>query len=746
MANTTVGIVFEVANRGTAGIQSITRDLGRFDQTVSSLSRTMSRLTTAGLVAGGVLLLERAGRATLTMAAEQESAERSLAKSLAVTNDARAETIESLRRQAQEMASLTDYSDEQILREMAIAHNTGLATDQLVSGTKAAIGLAAALDKDLSRTMRVVALASQGQTRELGELGIAVNRNASAAETYQTVLAKGHAGFEVAVEDARTLKGETVGLLEAWRDMIQELSRPVTKPAAGAIGTLGNVFKTLQTEIEVIREREDMRLDRMYKSLSPDMQESFQKAYESKFGKQLTVYGRVGSLVPLSWKGQEEFDYTSAVDPQERSYAWQLLRSYQRAAQRQREGPPTTQGLAPEETTGLSTLTPIEEQAREQVVRLNAALNEQVKATWLAAQGHERTAQMVQFETQVRQGYAGDVEKQKRMIEEYRVTLESLAAIERRAQKAEAQRQFNAELESSIASIRQEADLYGLTNKQRERQTILQNAANEAMRRGVELTAAQRQELERAVETMQRARDLADLTFGQGFALGIRNMQEELKTAGQIGYDLSSMLRDGVVGAINDAVFRAEDLGEALEQVGLQMLEYWAQEAMWKPLVTQGMDFGTQLLGNVAGSLAGSWFGGGSAGSAAGDLNPAMASIAHAGGVAGRDILPTRIVPASAFAHAQRFHTGVGPGERAAVIRDEEGVFTPGQMRALGRGLGGDRAVFGEMAGLLGQILGAVRDRQTLSATIVDKRQTPQEWFESRQGEQAWKYHAARNG
>jgi hypothetical protein len=93
-----------------------------------------------------------------------------------------------------------------------------------------------------------------------------------------------------------------------------------------------------------------------------------------------------------------------------------------------------------------------------------------------------------------------------------------------------------------------------------------------------------------------------------------------------------------VVGAINDAVFRAEDLGEALEQVGLQMLEYWAQEAMWKPLVTQGMDFGTQLLGNVAGSLAGSWFGGGSAGSAAGDLNPAMASIAHAGGVAGRDI------------------------------------------------------------------------------------------------------------
>jgi hypothetical protein len=34
---------------------------------------------------------------------------------------------------------------------------------------------------------------------------------------------------------------------------------------------------------------------------------------------------------------------------------------------------------------------------------------------------------------------------------------------------------------------------------------------------------------------------------------------------------------------------------------------------------------------------------------------------------------------------APRFHDGIGPGERAAVIRDDESVLTPGQMRALGQ-------------------------------------------------------------
>jgi hypothetical protein len=43
----------------------------------------------------------------------------------------------------------------------------------------------------------------------------------------------------------------------------------------------------------------------------------------------------------------------------------------------------------------------------------------------------------------------------------------------------------------------------------------------------------------------------------------------------------------------------------------------------------------------------------------------------------------TRTVPASIFHDAPRFHSGIGPGERAAIIEDTESVLTPGQMRQL---------------------------------------------------------------
>ena len=55
----------------------------------------------------------------------------------------------------------------------------------------------------------------------------------------------------------------------------------------------------------------------------------------------------------------------------------------------------------------------------------------------------------------------------------------------------------------------------------------------------------------------------------------------------------------------------------------------------------------------------------------------------HAGGVDG-EATSYRIVPSAAFANAPRYHGGIGPGEKAAIIKNDEGVFTAGQMRAMG--------------------------------------------------------------
>ena len=58
----------------------------------------------------------------------------------------------------------------------------------------------------------------------------------------------------------------------------------------------------------------------------------------------------------------------------------------------------------------------------------------------------------------------------------------------------------------------------------------------------------------------------------------------------------------------------------------------------------------------------------------------------HSGGIVGSEGGPARMIPAHLFDGADRLHSGIGPGERPVIIRNDEGVFTPGQMRALGSG------------------------------------------------------------
>lgn len=86
----------------------------------------------------------------------------------------------------------------------------------------------------------------------------------------------------------------------------------------------------------------------------------------------------------------------------------------------------------------------------------------------------------------------------------------------------------------------------------------------------------------------------------------------------------------------------------------------------------------TRIVGPLAGALG---LGGGGQGTL-------FASVGHAGLVAGEGAGRRRRVPAALFARAPRLHQGgfIGSGEVPAILRRGEGVFTPEQMRALGRG------------------------------------------------------------
>lgn len=69
--------------------------------------------------------------------------------------------------------------------------------------------------------------------------------------------------------------------------------------------------------------------------------------------------------------------------------------------------------------------------------------------------------------------------------------------------------------------------------------------------------------------------------------------------------------------------------------------------------------------------------------------------IFHTGGIVGAEMPGARLDNPALYTNAPRFHSGRDPfgllaGEKRAIIRDGEGVFTPEQMRALGARLGGD--------------------------------------------------------
>jgi hypothetical protein len=62
---------------------------------------------------------------------------------------------------------------------------------------------------------------------------------------------------------------------------------------------------------------------------------------------------------------------------------------------------------------------------------------------------------------------------------------------------------------------------------------------------------------------------------------------------------------------------------------------------------------------------------------------------AHTGGIIGGDYLKGRYIHRAYFDNAPRYHAGgmIGSSERPIIAKLGEGVFTPGQMRALGSGL-----------------------------------------------------------
>lgn len=254
--------------------------------------------------------------------------------------------------------------------------------------------------------------------------------------------------------------------------------------------------------------------------------------------------------------------------------------------------------------------------------------------------------------------------------------------------------------------------------------------------------------------------------FFAGMRAGFQEMSLNMETLGQLGYNMAQELQQGVVQSLSDAVLKAEDLGDALRNVGMQLAEMamqWAISGLFSTAMggiggaLGGGDGGGGglfggLLGGIGSALGGGDKGGGGSlfsggGGGGGTVSTQMKTqftsvgLAHSGAIVTHAPTINRILPSSVFVNAPRAHGGIGPDERPMVLRKDEGVFTPEQMAALGPGMDS-----GRMEAMLGQVVQVLQQKQNINANIVDHRNVvTEEMFTTRRGEEMVMAHVRRN-
>lgn len=162
---------------------------------------------------------------------------------------------------------------------------------------------------------------------------------------------------------------------------------------------------------------------------------------------------------------------------------------------------------------------------------------------------------------------------------------------------------------------------------------------------------------------------------------------EDATRANEIFADSMNIMSQNAADAFAEFATGTKSASDAFQQMVQSMLA-----AMLRLTAQRQFEqlFGMILSGG--GGLFSSLFSGGSTPtgmgtnttfSGGGTMGSYMGMVKHSGGIMSEGG-PSRQVPAMVFANAPRYHNGLAPDEVPAILRRDEGVFTPGQMKALG--------------------------------------------------------------
>jgi len=218
MATKKVNLKISLQDGVSAGLKKI----GTGVKTLGVGFKNVAKIGVASFAAlgAGIALLGKAF-------AEQETVNNKMAAAFDAVGESGSAAVEKWGAFATAIQRTTTLGDEEIMNLVTLGKVMGVTNDKLEEATKGAIGLSKAFGIDMTASMKMVALAQQGEFEMLARYIPALRQATTEAEK-QTIVNKAMAnGFKIAEAELDTLSGQFKALKGVVGDAMQEAGKAV---------------------------------------------------------------------------------------------------------------------------------------------------------------------------------------------------------------------------------------------------------------------------------------------------------------------------------------------------------------------------------------------------------------------------------------------------------------------------------------------------------------------------------------